>query len=114
MKQYSIIIALSICGTLSAMEHAMENAQDKFIRMPSPQKLRKAFGKEGYTAWVMNTKFPNTFGNKVLTVRGLEGYVKVSLREHNNAYSEEQLTAMSRKYMNIIYNTLMTDHISNL
>ncbi len=111
MKQYSIIIALSICGSLSAMEHAMEQ---QLIKIPSPQKLRKAFRKEGYTTWAMNTDFPNTFGNKIVSERGLEDYLKISLREHNNTYSEEQLTAMSRKYMNIIYNALMTDRIANL
>jgi hypothetical protein len=110
MKQYSIIIALSICSTLSAMEYT----QDKIIRLPSSQKLRKAFWKQGYAAWVMNSQFPKTFGNKELSVRGLESYLRLSLHAHNNAYTEEQLTAMTHKYMDIIYTTSMTDRISKL
>lgn len=141
MKYYSII-ALGICGTLSAMEYAHENAvripsssgklgkviiqegypgwaimmnnQDLLIKMPSSGKLNRAFIKEGYAAWAMNSQFSKTFGNKVLSVRGLEGCLKVSLKAHNNAYTQEQLTVMTHKYMDIIYNTLMTDHISAL
>jgi hypothetical protein len=110
VKQYSIIIALSICGTLSAME----NSQEKIIRMPSSRKLHEAFRQYGYASWAMHSQFPKTFGNKELSVRGLESYIRLSLHAHNNAYSEEQLTAITHKYIDIIYTTSITDRISKL